>query len=272
MSDVILVVLTQPEKAPAVLNAAAHLAALLADARLNVLAVQEPLRTGALETEILMMEPEIIFAMRKQAKERLAALEAAFEHWAAGAGPVAATARWIEVERSAAVVIAERGSRADIIVAGQPDGEDGLSRQAFRAALFGTGRPVLMVPAGWAGPFGREIAIAWRDDKQATRAVIPVLRCLAAAGRVHVLTGMRDRVGHPVIPGILVEHGIHADLHVLPLGSGPFGQTLLHKAHELGADLLVMGAHAHSPLRELILGGVTRFMLGHADLPVLLRH
>jgi nucleotide-binding universal stress UspA family protein len=59
---------------------------------------------------------------------------------------------------------------------------------------------------------------------------------------------------------------------VLPLGSGPFGQTLLHKAHELGADLLVMGAHAHSPLRELILGGVTRFMLGHADLPVLLRH
>jgi nucleotide-binding universal stress UspA family protein len=36
--------------------------------------------------------------------------------------------------------------------------------------------------------------------------------------------------------------------------------------------MLVMGAYAHSPLRELILGGVTQFMLGHADLPVLMRH
>jgi nucleotide-binding universal stress UspA family protein len=147
-----------------------------------------------------------------------------------------------------------------------------LSRQAFKAALFGTGRPVLMVPRGWEGSFGREIAIAWRDDKQAARAVIPAIRCLAAAGRVHVLTGMRDRVERPIVPRILVEHGIQADLHVLPLGPGPFGQALLHKAHDIGADLLVMGAYAHSPLRELILGGVTRYMLEHADLPVLLRH
>jgi nucleotide-binding universal stress UspA family protein len=36
--------------------------------------------------------------------------------------------------------------------------------------------------------------------------------------------------------------------------------------------MLVMGAYAHSPLRELILGGVTRYMLDHADLPVLMRH
>jgi len=33
-----------------------------------------------------------------------------------------------------------------------------------------------------------------------------------------------------------------------------------------------MGAYRHSPLREFLLGGVTRYMLGHADLPVLMRH
>jgi nucleotide-binding universal stress UspA family protein len=42
--------------------------------------------------------------------------------------------------------------------------------------------------------------------------------------------------------------------------------------HALGADMLVMGAYAHSPLREMIFGGVTRYMLDHADLPVLMRH
>jgi nucleotide-binding universal stress UspA family protein len=47
---------------------------------------------------------------------------------------------------------------------------------------------------------------------------------------------------------------------------------LLDKAHDLSADLMVMGAYAHSPLRELVLGGVTRHMLAHADLPVLMRH
>jgi nucleotide-binding universal stress UspA family protein len=36
--------------------------------------------------------------------------------------------------------------------------------------------------------------------------------------------------------------------------------------------MLVMGAYAHSPLRELILGGVTLYMLEQADLPVLMRH
>ena len=51
-----------------------------------------------------------------------------------------------------------------------------------------------------------------------------------------------------------------------------FGETLLSEAHELDADLLVMGAYAHSPLREMVFGGVTRFMLAHADLPILMRH
>jgi nucleotide-binding universal stress UspA family protein len=74
------------------------------------------------------------------------------------------------------------------------------------------------------------------------------------------------------MPRVLLEHGISAQLHVLPIGSEPFGRTLLDAVHRLPADLLVMGAYAHSPLRELILGGVTQYMLDHADLPVLMRH
>jgi nucleotide-binding universal stress UspA family protein len=74
------------------------------------------------------------------------------------------------------------------------------------------------------------------------------------------------------MPKVLVEHSIRAELHALTIGSAPFGKVLLDKAHDIGAELLVMGAYAHSPLRELILGGVTQYMLDHADLPVLMRH
>jgi nucleotide-binding universal stress UspA family protein len=70
----------------------------------------------------------------------------------------------------------------------------------------------------------------------------------------------------------LVEHGIEAELQIIPIGEEPFGGTLLARAHAVGADMLVTGAYAHSPLRELILGGVTRYLIAHADLPVLMRH
>jgi nucleotide-binding universal stress UspA family protein len=59
---------------------------------------------------------------------------------------------------------------------------------------------------------------------------------------------------------------------MLPLGSGVFGQALLDSAHALGADMLVMGAYAHSPLREALFGGATSHMLAHTELPVLMRH
>ena len=77
----------------------------------------------------------------------------------------------------------------------------------------------------------------------------------------------------PHLPDIFDEHGIAAKLHVLPItGQQAFGETLLRTAHQLDADMLVMGAFARHPVRSLILGGVTRHMLAHADLPVLMRH
>lgn len=272
MSEVILVVLRRPDRAATLLNAAQRLAALTGAARINVLAVREPIQITALAAEALISEANAVVEGRAQEEERLTALKAAFDGWAAGAGETGRTAHWSEEEGSAATIIGERGSRADVIVAGPPAEDDRLGRQAFRASLFGTDRPVLMVPPGATAAFGHRVAIAWRDEKQAAKAVIPALRWLAGAEQVHVLMGVRAGAGRPAMPSVLLEHGIRADLHVLPLGSGPFGQALLDSAHKLAADMLVMGAYAHSPLRELILGGVTRYMLTHADLPVLMRH
>lgn len=272
MSDVILVALSRPDAAVALLNAALHLTSFLESAHINILAVREPSHVAPLAAEALIDEAHAIHEIAERERERIASLKGAFDQWVAGAGERTAISRWVEVEGSAAAVVGERGSRADMIVAGAPAEDDRRSRQIFRAALFGTDRPVLMIPPGPTPEFGRRVAIAWRDEKHAVKAAIPALRCLAEAEEVHVLMGVRNRATPPAMPRILEEHGIAAALHVLPIGSEPFGQTLLEKARELQADLLVMGAYAHSPLRELILGGVTRYMLSHADLPVIMRH
>ena len=44
------------------------------------------------------------------------------------------------------------------------------------------------------------------------------------------------------------------------------------KAHELGADMIAMGAYARDPVRRLVLGGLTKYMLANSDLPLLMRH
>jgi nucleotide-binding universal stress UspA family protein len=269
MADVVLVVLRRPEMATALLQAGQRMADLMDGARINVLAVRDSFQVSGLAAEALIEEAESLVRAGAQEQQRVAALHATFERWLSETG---ANARWVEEEGSAPSIIGERGSRADLIVSGQPLDDDRLARQSFSAALFGTDRPVLLVPAGSKPSFGRCVAIAWRDEKQAVRAVIPALRCLASAEQVHLLMGTRDGKPAPSMPEILVEHGVVAQLHTVRIGSEPFGKTLLDAVHRLSADMLVMGAYAHSPLRELILGGVTRYVLDHADLPVLMRH
>ena len=167
-----------------------------------------------------------------------------------------------------------RGCRADFIVAAQPAlDDDKAARHAFRAALFKTERPLLMLPSSQpAGMFGRNVAIAWRDDPRTLKAVVPAMRLLSEATEVHLLAGARAGSPTPTIPPVLVEHNVPAMLHVLAIGSGPFGELLLSRARELGADLLIMGAQGHTRLREMLLGGVTSYVVAHAELPVLMRH
>jgi nucleotide-binding universal stress UspA family protein len=181
--------------------------------------------------------------------------------------------QWYAVPGPANQAIEQRGRRADVIVIARPmDDDDEQTRHGFQAALFRTERPILVVPPGPPAPFGRRVAVAWRDDGRTVKALIPALRFLSRAEQFHLLAGVREATPRPSVPAALTDHGIHADLHILPIGAGVFGRTLLEKLHELGADMLVMGAYAHNPLRELVFGGVTKYVLEHADVPVLMRH
>jgi nucleotide-binding universal stress UspA family protein len=211
--------------------------------------------------------------IREQEQARAAALRSAFDPWADRARSEGLAVKWHDLEGLVDAELRERGRRADIIVLRRPAERDHLpAQQEILTALFQTDRPVLVVPPGPPVAFGRRVAIAWRDDRPASRAVLSILRARVPPEQLFVLAGTREGSARPSVPEILLEHGIDADLHVLEIGPGVFGKVLLAKAHALGADLVVMGAYQHSPMREFLLGGMTRFMLAHADLPLLMRH
>lgn len=142
------------------------------------------------------------------------------------------------------------------------------------------GRPVMVVPyVGAFAQVGRQVLVAWDASREATRAVNDATPLLAGASAVTVLTidPVRSRDAHGDVPGAdialhLARHGVNARVERTVSSGIDIGDVLLSRASDLGADLLVMGAYAHSRVRELVLGGATRTVLETMTLPVLMSH
>jgi nucleotide-binding universal stress UspA family protein len=134
--------------------------------------------------------------------------------------------------------------------------------------------PVLAVPgdkpmADFSGP----VVVAWdggHESANALRAALPLLRL---ARPVHVVTVREKATDFPPTEALryLSRHDVHAELHELPR-EGAISATITGTAHRLGAGLIVMGVFGHSRLRELLLGGVSRELLDHSKVPLLLAH
>jgi hypothetical protein len=271
MSNVVLALLTRTETTPATLAGAGRLAVLLGGARIEAMVTRIlPISTIMVTEEILTKEQEK--KIRDHEVERAAALRSIFDPWALKRGGTKEP-RWIDDEGITETLVKTWGQRADYIVVGRPDAHaDRAEHDALHAAVFATERPVLMMPPLPNAEFGKTIAIAWRDDKFSLHALLASLGCLSQAEQVHVLMGRRPGDAPPKIPEVLTEHDIDATGHELPIGKEIFGAQLLATARELHADLLVMGAFVHSAWHNLLFGGVTKYILTHADIPVLMRH
>ncbi len=270
MGEVILAVLDHPETIKSVLSGAARLLDFGGGGRVEALAVRTPPIDTIMFTEQVLTSGEEA-RLRSAENAWASEVKTVVEQWETEAEAKAIDTDWIDIEGDVAHLVAERGRRSDTVVVAGTASHSGRSRDALHAAIFDTSRAVLIVPPHSTGEFGRVVAVAWKDDGRAPKAVLAALPILAKAEAVHVLQANISQ--HDIaIPPILQEHGVAAYPHAVPSQDGPVGARLLTLAHELGADLLVMGAYAHGEWREALLGGVTRYMLDHADLPLLMSH
>ena len=70
----------------------------------------------------------------------------------------------------------------------------------------------------------------------------------------------------------LRRNGVKAKAVTVDPGARAAGEVILERAAALGCDLLVKCAYTQSRLRQMIFGGATRHILGHATLPVFMAH
>jgi nucleotide-binding universal stress UspA family protein len=168
---------------------------------------------------------------------------------------------------------------ADLIIA---CGNDDADTQAAHVNVpvrlsMETGRPVLLLPAaGGFAPIGERVALAWSNTRESARATFDALPMLTAAASATVLCVQSSADG-PAQPGgriaaVLARHGMKAEVTLLTAGGKPDWEELLGAVTAGGYDLLVMGCYGHSRLRQMVLGGVTRHVLSHLSLPVLISH
>ena len=170
--------------------------------------------------------------------------------------------------------VAMEGRLYDVIVVGRPLKESALpSPITLEAALLDTGRPILVAPPNPGPSLGDSIAIAWEGSPETARTIADAIPLLELAKSVHILASPTASVA-PIYPDALRTrlswHGIESSIHEFSAPASDLGAAFLKQAAQVGADLLIKGAYSQSRLRQLILGGRTRHILAHAEIPVLL--
>ena len=191
-------------------------------------------------------------------------------------------ARWSTWHGRAEVGLLRRGRLADVIVMAAQPRRLGLSSVLIDTALFDSGRPVLFLQGTPVVPPLGKVALAWNDSLQAVRCLACSLPFLHEAERVYVFSVSAvqgpqesDRSSIPAedVVEAMTWQGIKASLvRIRPEGDETVGGRLLREAADLDVGLLALGAFTHSRVREALLGGVTRHVLDHANIPLLMIH
>lgn len=169
-------------------------------------------------------------------------------------------------------VLVRTARMADLIVTGAPEGARAGS--VYRATDLGdlllhAGRPVLVAATGAEHLLARKAMVAWKDGREARRALADAIPFLQRATEVAVATvdpdgSRQSRESVTDVVAYLERHGIKARSEVLP--GRDEGARLAEYAADMHADLVVSGAYGHSRLREWVLGGVTRSLLDEVRL------
>ena len=200
------------------------------------------------------------------------------EHGVPGGGHTnSLSSGWVPDAPQGDHFVGSHGRVFDVIVLGRP-GRDpkGPRMTTLESALFESGRPVLIAPPTPRPQIGTNVLIAWNCSTEQARVTAFALPLLQQASRVIVLTVE----GGAAVPGptgqqlcrYLQLNGVPAKPMTVGLDGRLTGEAVLSHAKALGCDLVIKGAYTQSRLRQMIFGGTTRYVLGNAELPVLMAH
>jgi nucleotide-binding universal stress UspA family protein len=176
--------------------------------------------------------------------------------------------------------IAEQARGADLVIArssAQGTPENPTRRVDVGTLVMQAGRPVMLIPETLRRLALDHVLVAWKDTREARRAIADALPLMRLATTVTVLE-IADHCGIDLANQRVAEVASWCGLHgvtargTASLAGGSDADRLNGIARDLSADLIVAGAYAHSRLREWAFGGVTHDLLTNSSRCVLLSH
>lgn len=234
------------------------------DARLVGIAACQPMQLAYGDG---LASGEVMAACRDELESELRRAEAEFRQALNG---YRAPLEWRSTYTTDALpyYVASEARSADLVVTSlaTADALDSSRHASVGDLVMRAGRPVLVVPLTAARLPFEKIVIAWKDTREARRAVADALPLLAMASQITIVEIAPD----PDLPSALgrvqdvaaslMLHGIKAD-PLAVVSRGADASRLAGILEEQDADLVVSGAYGHSRLREWAFGGVTHDIL-----------
>ena len=226
-----------------------------------------------------MIPPEMVETLQR---DNAAATKAAVDRFATAtaragvsAEPLTPGARFA----SAGEQFGRIARRFDLSVVGQAEPEtSAIEKTIVEAALFDSGRPVIVVPYIQKAPLKLDrVMVCWDGSRAAARAIADAMPLLERAGLLEVVIianepGKQNEIEGADIGQHLARHGLNAEVKRINYGDLDVADALLSHAADSDADFIVMGGYGHSRLREFVLGGATRSILRSMTAPVLMSH
>lgn len=204
--------------------------------------------------------------------EDLAKAEALFRRAAEGADVSWRSA----IEQPRGFVLTQARAADLVVLARQGADDEALGRMGVAPGdvVMEVGRPILVVPPKVEALAAKSVVVAWKDTREARRAVRDALPLLARAEMVSVLTVGADAADNAVqdICDYLAQHGVSARAAQRPDRGEYVVDEIVEMVRQQNADLIVAGAYGHSRMREWIFGGVTRDLIETTPVCCLLSH
>jgi nucleotide-binding universal stress UspA family protein len=217
-----------------------------------------------------------------QERDNAAATKSAIDRFIAATTRAGITAEPLTLSTSFGGVGEQFGRfarRFDLSIVGQAEPATSAVEEIIaEAALFESGRPVIVVPYIQKAALKLDrVMVCWDGGRAAARAIADAMPLLERAGRVEVVIVANDRGKQDEIEGAdmaqhLARHGLNVEVKRTVAADVDVADVILSHAADTGSDFIVMGGYGHSRLREFVLGGVTRSIFRAMTVPVLMSH
>jgi len=206
-------------------------------------------------------------------KERVSRIKCVFDQWTtakAGRDKIV----WRDCTGDVDQCVTHESETADLLVVPRTGSLD--ARDVVHSILFREHKLCLLPTyrQSVAGNFLDHVLVAWKPEDNIRRTLEAAVNWLAHAQKITVVCVDDDKQGSAEAAAVeqFGRMGIRTTTVAIRSGPESVADALIGYAASIGATCIVAGAYRHGELVEMVWGQVTRQLIAHAQLPLLMMH